>query len=114
MPEYMILYSRFPAACEGNINGIASLFPDGRYIIMIDNTKDEETQAHALKHELAHLYLKHLERDEGEIEQIEAEADEYAARMTPEELEYLLTFCTGTKTIPEAKIAAFDLEYKPA
>lgn len=114
MPPYKVFYTRFPTACEGALNAVVTLLPGGEYIILIDNTKDEATQAFALKHELAHLYLKHLEQTGGETEKVEAEADEYAEKMTREELNYLLSFCTGWKTIPEDKIAAFDRAYKPA
>ena len=115
MPYYRIFYCRFPAACEGKLYGIASLFPDGQYIILINTEMDEATQAHALRHELAHLFFKHLDREEAQTEEElqarEQEADEYADKMTGEELEYLLSFCTGRKTIKEADIAAFDEQY---
>ena len=116
MPYYRIFYCRFPAAWQGKTFGIASLFPDGQFIVLINTEADEATQAHALRHELAHLFYKHLERDEArtkeEYQAREREADEYADKMTGEELEYLLSYCTGKKTIPEEVIAAFDR--KPA
>lgn len=117
MPEYMIVYYRFPAACSEKLYG-ACLKSGGRYVVMIDNSRDEATQANTLKHELAHLFYKHLEQEETKTEEeyqaMEREADEYADKMTGEEFEYLLSFCTGKKVIPDGKMDAFDLEYKPA
>lgn len=115
MPYFTLIYSRFPAGCKGFLNGIAMKTPNGNYIVWIDTDKDEATQAFTLRHELAHLFFKHLEQGEAnteeEYQEREREADKYAERITPEELNYLLSFCTGTKTINDADITAFDLDY---
>ena len=116
MKTYTLFYGRFPAACKGYLNGITVKLPSGNCIIWIDSAKDEKTQEKALKHELAHLHFRHTEAEDYERnpDRYEREADEYAARMTGEELKHLLTFCTGRKTLAEADISAFDIEYAQA
>lgn len=102
MKPFSLFYVRFPAGCEGDIYGITKLKPDGSYIVAIDAAQDEQTQAHALRHELAHIYLKHLEPETADksIKEVEQEADEYAAQMTEEELNHLMTFCRKREVKP--------------
>ena len=116
MKPFTLFYGRFPRACEKKLNGVTGKTPNGKYIVWINTEMDEATQAHTLRHELAHLHFRHSEKTDYEehFERYEREANEYADKMTGEELEYLLSFCTGKKTIPEGMLAAFDLAYKPA
>jgi Zn-dependent peptidase ImmA (M78 family) len=100
MPPYSLFYVNFPAGCGGNIHGITGKYKDGRYTIAIDAAQDKAIQDFALKHELAHLYLKHLDNLSKPEEECEREADEYAERMTAEELEYLLSFCKKKEVKP--------------
>jgi len=109
MPHFMLIYNRFPAGCEGVLNGIAVKTASGNYIVWIDTEKDEATQAFTLRHELAHLHFRHHENEDCEgNERYEREANEYAARMTGDELKHLLSFCTGRKTLTEEDLTAFD------
>ena len=62
----------------------------GRVTILIDSAQDEKTQRHALRHELAHVALNHLTDTTRSLQQLEAEADEYAARMTDSEFADLM------------------------
>lgn len=94
MAPYSLYYVNFPAGCEGMIHGATGIDRNGNYIIAIDSAQDEKTQAHALRHELAHVFLKHLEPgNKKTIEEVEREADDYADKMTGEQLKYLLSFC---------------------
>ena len=90
-PPFSLDFVPFPAECEGNVYGIIGQSRNG-YKIVIDSAQDEATQQKALRHELAHLILKHPENLEADLSDLEAEAEEYAANMTGEEVEYLLTF----------------------
>lgn len=94
MKPFSLFYVNFPAECEGMIIGVTREDKAGSYTVAIDSGQDEDTQAFALKHELSHIYLGHFDpNNEKPITEIEQEADEHAAQMTEEELDYLLTFC---------------------
>ena len=88
MQAFTLIYKPFPAECAGAVRGILSA-AGGRVRIVIDSNQDEQTQRHALRHELAHLVLNHLD-DARSIEEIEAEADAYADRMTDSEFAELM------------------------
>lgn len=110
MKPYSLYYVNFPAGCNGEVYGITKLKPDGSYIVAIDAAQDEQTQAHALRHELAHIYLKHLEPETAgkTIQEVEREADEYADKMTEKELEYLLSFCRKREVKPPAFMEEYE------
>lgn len=84
-----VFYRPFPAACGGTVHGLVSS-SRGRITILIDSSQDEQTQRKALRHELAHVVLGHLEDTTRSTSQIEAEAEDLAARMTDEEMEKIL------------------------
>ena len=115
MTKYILLYGRFPAGCEGKLYGVSIKNPNGTYAVWINTEMDEAIQAHALRHELAHLVLEHLEQEDPETEEAYQEREritnEYADNMTTGELEYLLSFCTQKKEVPESFIANFDERY---
>ena len=48
------------------------------YKILIDSTRPPQTQRHTLGHELAHLYLDHLDQHDRNIWEQEREANQYA------------------------------------
>ena len=92
MQAFTLIYKPFPAECAGAVHGILSA-AGGRVRIVIDSNQDEQTQRHALRHELAHLALNHLDDARSiarSIEEIEAEADAYADRMTDSEFAELM------------------------
>lgn len=55
-----IEYAPFPAALRDAVKGISSADPSG-YFILIDSTRGAQQRRHTLGHELAHVYLNHLE-----------------------------------------------------
>ncbi len=85
---FRLVYRPFPADCGGMVPGLLS-GAGGRLLIAIDSNQDTETQARALRHELAHLVLNHLE-DERPLRELEAEADMYADQMTETEFSELM------------------------
>lgn len=85
---FRLVYRPFPANCGGMVPGLLS-GAGGRLLIAIDSNQDTETQARALRHELAHLVLNHLE-DERPLRELEAEADMYADQMTETEFSELM------------------------
>ena len=89
MQRFTLIYRPFPAECGGTIYGMTT-GAGGRVTILIDSAQDEKTQRHALRHELAHVALNHLTDTTRSLQQLEAEADEYAARMTDSEFADLM------------------------
>lgn len=89
MQAFTLIYKPFPAECCGEVHGIIS-GAGGRVRIIIDSNQDEQTQRHALRHELAHLACGHLSDNVRTVRQLEAEADEYAERMTDAEFNELM------------------------
>ncbi len=85
---FRLVYRPFPADCGGMVPGLLS-GAGGRLLIAIDSNQDTATQARALRHELAHLVLNHLE-DERPLRELEAEADMYADQMTETEFSELM------------------------
>lgn len=101
MKPFSLFYVRFPAGCGGMVHGITGEDTAGHYTVAIDAAQDEETQTFALKHELSHIHLEHFDpADRRTINEIEREADEYAAQMTEEELNHLMTFCRKREVKP--------------
>lgn len=89
MKHFKLEYMPFPAEAQGFVFGLISCA--GRVPrIIIDSTRDEQTQRQALRHELAHLMLGHIDNQDAALEALEAEADAAAANMTEAELEALL------------------------
>lgn len=89
MKNFKLEYRPFPAEAQGVIFGFIS--SEGRVPrIMIDSTRDEQTQRKALRHEIAHLMLGHVDNLGAALGELEAEADAAAANMTEAELEALL------------------------
>lgn len=87
MTQYRLKYMPFPAEAQGVYGFISGA---GRFpLIVIDSNQDADTQRHALRHELAHLALKHLDSS-APLAEIEAEADAYAGRMTDAEFARLM------------------------
>lgn len=89
MESFTLIYRPFPPDCGGDVHGIISGAGE-RAMIIIDSAQDEQTQQRALRHELAHLALNHLSDFERTVEQLEAEADDYAERMSESEFEELM------------------------
>jgi Zn-dependent peptidase ImmA (M78 family) len=89
MKNFKLEYRPFPAEAQGVIFGFIS--SAGRVPrIMIDSTRDEQTQRKALRHELAHLMLGHVDNLNADLGELEAEADAAAANMTEEDIKALL------------------------
>lgn len=89
MQRFTLVYRPFPAECGGNIHGV-TISTGGRLKIFIDSAQDEQTQRSALRHELAHIVCGHFTDTARNLRQLEAEADEYAARMTDSEIAELI------------------------
>lgn len=83
------MYRPFPVECSGLIYGVTQS-TGGRIVIFIDSAQDEHTQRMALRHELAHIVCGHMTDTTRSVQQLEKEADEYAARMTDGELSELM------------------------
>ena len=64
-----------------DIHGAVRLMKNGRYLIAINNTMNEQEQRLALNHELAHIALSHFDSPKN-IYEVEREADELAAIRT--------------------------------
>lgn len=73
--EVRIRYLPFPATVQGSIFGFLSE-RNSCYLIGIDSTRTRQKQRQTLGHELAHLFLDHLDRHDLSIKELEAEADE--------------------------------------
>lgn len=91
MKQFKLQYIPFVEEIRGYVRGIARMdVKRGRYYIYIDSTLPQDQQKWTLKHELAHIYLGHLDNPERDVEEVEAEADAKADTMTDEELNELL------------------------
>lgn len=60
MKQFELVFYPFP--CE-HIGGCLTTNSDGSYLIVINSSLDEEQQHLSIGHELAHLFLNHLESD---------------------------------------------------
>lgn len=91
MKHFKLEYMPFPAEAQGFVFGL--IYCAGRVPrIIIDSTRDEQTQRQALRHELAHLMLGHVDNMEADPDTLEAEADTAADNMTDADLETLLAW----------------------
>jgi Zn-dependent peptidase ImmA (M78 family) len=89
MQHFKLKYIPFPAEARGFVFGVIN--GAGRVPrIYIDSTQDAQTQRQALRHELAHLMLGHIDNQEADLQTLEEEADAAAASMTEADLEALL------------------------
>ena len=89
MQRFKLEYRPFPAECSGTVYGI-TCYHGGHYLILIDSKAPAERQAAALRHELAHIALNHLTDNARSIDQLEAEAESYAAQMAESEFDFLM------------------------
>lgn len=76
-----VKYLPFPPELRGVVFGMVY----GQGHIVIDSSQDEATQDRALRHELAHLVLRH-QYSEKDIREIEQEADDLAAKLSVDQL----------------------------
>lgn len=95
MQKFRIRYKPFPAELHGEICGMVGGKPGGMLTVLIDSTLSDEEQKRTLKHELAHIFLEHLNQEDRTYKDVEAEADAAAARMTDTELEALLKLASA-------------------
>lgn len=89
MMHFKLDYAPFPAELQGYVIGFISSKEGRLPWVIIDSTRDTETQKKALRHELAHLSLNHCDT-EADLEAMEREADALADSMTEADLEALL------------------------
>ena len=89
MQPFKLDYRPFPANCSGTVYGI-TCYHGGHYLILIDSAAPAEQQAATLRHELAHIVLNHFTGTARSIEQLEAEAESYAAQMAESEFDALM------------------------
>lgn len=89
MQHFKLRYRPFPAEAGGTIHGITQQ-RSGHCLILINSEAPAETQAAALRHELAHIVLNHFAQPARSLQQIEAEAESYAAQMQKTELDALM------------------------
>lgn len=106
MVHFSVIYLDLPEQIRGKMFGW-TMHDQGRYIVFIDKTLNELARRDALRHELSHIILGHLtdtrvSTDQDYLENfdsVEAEACEYAASMTDDELAQLMTFADVIRTI---------------
>ena len=109
MQKFRLLYMPFPDFMKGNIWGCV-MRKKGVFAIFIDSQLSEQDQAFALRHELAHMVLNHHDAEfpgDGFVidsgfyisESQEAEANEYAERMTDAELSQLMEYAASIKRV---------------
>ena len=102
MQKFNLGYFVFPECIHGIIYG-AVMRNKGTIAVYIDSSLTETEQAFALRHELSHIALNHLDAkyqgdgiliDSGFYisDAQEAEANEYAERMTDAELSELMKY----------------------
>ena len=76
----IIIYRvHFPEEIRENVRGMVSEDTD-KYYILINSTLSEEEQQHALGHELAHIFLGHVDQGRANDPEAEAEADHEAEK----------------------------------
>lgn len=93
MKEYAIQFMPFPEDKQGKILG-TTVYLGGMYIIFIDTTRPKDEQKLTTKHELAHILLNHFNQPWRSDEEIEAEAESKAMKMSDNELQRLLNIAT--------------------
>lgn len=72
-----VRYMPFPEEVEG-IHGFVQQRRKGSYTIIIDANADTDLQRHTIGHELGHILLHHFDRPAEQIEQMEAQAEQFA------------------------------------
>lgn len=105
MTPFFLKYVPFPKDLHGRVPGF-TVNQGNNFFILIDSTISENEQTRILKHEFAHIILKHLDQTKP-VESIdtfeddmfgpgwltrEAEADTYADAMTDQEFQTLLSY----------------------
>lgn len=74
-----VIVKSFPPAIQGKVKGAATI--DGnRYIVMVDGSRTAQEQRLTIGHELAHIYLGHLDDPGGDVAGMEAQAAALAPR----------------------------------
>ncbi len=68
-----IKYESFPPGLRGVVKGLCSSDPAG-YLVIIDNTRSPQQQRRALGHELAHIFMGHLDGTGTALEDAERQA----------------------------------------
>ena len=91
MQKFGLVYTPFPPEAGRALTG-ATQQRKGYCLILIDSTAPAETQAATLRHELAHIALNHFADTTRDLQEIEAEANSYAARMTKSEFDALMAW----------------------
>lgn len=82
MKTVTIYYAPLPQEIPiGEISGVTHQMQNGNYSVLIDARLSAAEQERTRRHEMAHILLNHFDA-EMDIEAIEAEADEFADRMT--------------------------------
>ena len=94
MERFRLTYYVPPEELQGQVCGTTRLCK-GKYSVYIDSTPPAEEQDMTLRHELAHIALDHFSANGKTLRQIEEEAVNYAAKMTDEEFQQLMSFCTS-------------------
>lgn len=117
MVPIAIRYQPMPDEIKGKIPGVTGYDPvKNRYLILIDCELEEAKKRWTLKHELSHILLGHFSDDRTEssqaylknIQEVEAEANEYADRMTDHELDCILSVIDDVKCLS----GHYDSEYR--
>ena len=88
MQPFRIQRIPFPDSLRGKVLGMTQQM-DGYCLIVLDSLDTMEEQAAGLLHELGHVALDHFSSSKS-IQDVEAEAEAFAARITVDELAALL------------------------
>ena len=91
MQRFKLVYRAFPDAAQGQVCGLTQQ-RQGYCLILIDSAAPTERQAAALRHELAHVALNHFSDNARSLQQLEAEADSFAERLTAADFEKLMQY----------------------
>ena len=75
--EIRIKYLVFPIEVQGAVAGFTREF-ENSYLVGIDSTRAAIVQRHTLGHELAHIFLDHIDQHDRSVMEQEAEADREA------------------------------------
>lgn len=70
-----VLVVELPAGIEGFVTEVRA----GRYVVCLNSQLPAEERDRVLRHELAHVRLGHFDQDNMSIQEIEQEADIWAA-----------------------------------
>lgn len=95
--RFEVVFCRFPDTISGIIGGFTHFEKSiDKYFVFIDESRTGDEQVETLKHEMVHVFLKHLERNTTE-EADEAEAISKADKITDDQLEYMLSLADSIK-----------------